>query len=363
MQATPIRFVFPFLISGLILGIAGGWVRLGFLDWYVPGTASEHGLLLVGGFMGTLICVEVVSARTHESWLVVPFLSGCSIPVLLVPGWSNFGHYMLLLASVGLVALHYQQTVRNPVASRVMGLVGSASWLLGNFMVVSTGFVAAAVPWWMAFLLFAILAQLLNAASAKPRTGPTVTMAYLFSAAFIAGVWLPFHGAGAWLMGLSVSGIACSLLWLQRRHAGDRFRDLCGYSHISLVTGFLWLFTNGLVLCFAGQHPWYYDLYIHSFFLGFVFSVVWAHAPIVLPKVLGLHGVPYHWSIWIVWVLFQGSLSGRVLSSLLGNSEWRTCYGVLNGWTILAMFAWLASLMVLRTTKSGVAVKPANSAS
>ncbi|HSI77137.1 MAG TPA: hypothetical protein VK957_14650, partial [Lunatimonas sp.] len=51
-------YIFPLVISGLLLGVAGGFVRVGYIEWNIPGTAAQHGLLMVGGFLGTLITLE-----------------------------------------------------------------------------------------------------------------------------------------------------------------------------------------------------------------------------------------------------------------------------------------------------------------
>jgi hypothetical protein len=55
---------------------------------------------------------------------------------------------------------------------------------------------------------------------------------------------------------------------------------LAGYAWLSLA-GVLWITSPGLP---AGLR---YDAEMHALFLGFVFSVVFAHAPIIWPSVLG----------------------------------------------------------------------------
>ena len=55
MKIIKPNYILPLVLLALLMGISGGWVRLGDLSWVVPGAAAQHGLLMVGGFLGTLI--------------------------------------------------------------------------------------------------------------------------------------------------------------------------------------------------------------------------------------------------------------------------------------------------------------------
>jgi hypothetical protein len=102
----------------------------------------------------------------------------------------------------------------------------------------------------------------------------------------------------------------------------------------------------GLVLCLMDSHPYYYDLFLHTFFLGFAFSMIWAHAPIILPTVFKRTQTAFYPVLWPFWTLFQISLIGRMLFSLLQYTDGRSWFGVLNGWTVLAMFAMMVGILV-----------------
>jgi hypothetical protein len=60
---------------------------------------------------------------------------------------------------------------------------------------------------------------------------------------------------------------------------------------VCLIAGYVWLAVGGILwLLFAqlfGAGP-RYDAMLHSIFLGFVFSMIFAHAPIILPTITGL---------------------------------------------------------------------------
>jgi hypothetical protein len=57
-----------------------------------------------------------------------------------------------------------------------------------------------------------------------------------------------------------------------------------------------------------------YDAALHAFFIGFVFSMVFGHAPVILPAVLRVR-YPYHPVLYAPLVLLHASLALRVLVS------------------------------------------------
>lgn len=59
-------YILPLVILGFLAGITGGWIRLGYLEWYSTGPAANHGILMVGGFLGTLIPVERALVWNHQ---------------------------------------------------------------------------------------------------------------------------------------------------------------------------------------------------------------------------------------------------------------------------------------------------------
>ncbi|HSI78399.1 MAG TPA: hypothetical protein VK957_21040 [Lunatimonas sp.] len=348
MKAFKPIYLFPLVTAGLILGIAGGFVRLGYMNWNISGTAAQHGLLMVGGFLGTLITLERAMVMKNRRWLFVAFLSGASIPVLLLPGWDTVGHYLLFLANIGLLTMTYLQSIRNPASYQYVISIGAASLLLGNFTVINTGFIPAGVPWWMGFLLFTIVGERLELSKFLPTPAYARALLYMLLGLFFLGMWLPFHATGTWIMGGSVIFIGVWLLRYDMANVAAKKDKLFKYVGVGLKVGYVWLILNGIVLCFFAFHPLFYDIYIHTFFLGFTFSMIWAHAPIILPMILGIQEKLYHPILWIGWTLFQLSLLGRILSSLLKLDDWRVLYGIFNGWNILGMFVLMGFILFIR---------------
>ena len=55
-----------------------------------------------------------------------------------------------------------------------------------------------------------------------------------------------------------------------------------------------------------------YDAVVHAVMLGFVMSMIMAHAPVILPAVLGVR-IPYHVALYVPVALLQLSLLVRVV--------------------------------------------------
>jgi hypothetical protein len=344
-------YLFPLAIASLIFGIVGGWVRLGYTEYHMAGTAANHGLLMVGGFLGTLISLERAMVMKHRAWLVVPLLSGLSIPVLLFLEWATLGESMLLASSMGLIAIMYLQSLRHPAIYQYLMSIGAVSWMLGNFMLLYTDFIPSAVPWWIGFILFTIVGERLELSKFLPTPKIAKNALVWLLVFFFIGMWLPFHGLGNWLMGASVIFISFWLLHYDMAKIAAKKANQFKYIGVGLRVGYLWLTVHGIILCFMETHAMHYDLYLHTFFLGFTFSMIWAHAPIILPMVLHIKHHPYHPVLWFSWGVFQLTLIGRIGFSILGINDLRLLFGIINGWSILLMFVLMATITFIKEVK------------
>ena len=65
-----------------------------------------------------------------------------------------------------------------------------------------------------------------------------------------------------------------------------------------------------------------YDALLHTLFLGFVFSMIFGHAPIIVPAVMPID-ITYHWRCYIPLVLLQASLIVRIFADLTLNQPLR----------------------------------------
>ena len=103
-----------------------------------------------------------------------------------------------------------------------------------------------------------------------------------------------------------------------------------------LALGFVWLgLGGGLNLAMGAQAvgPGY-DALLHAVFIGFVISMIFGHAPIIFPSILGAP-INFQPAFYIQLALLHVSLALRVVSDLLQWSAGRMWGGLLNEIAIL----------------------------
>jgi hypothetical protein len=81
-----------------------------------------------------------------------------------------------------------------------------------------------------------------------------------------------------------------------------------------------------------------YDAILHALFLGFVFSMIFGHAPVVFSEVLGVP-VSYQPQFYAHLVLLHLTLIMRVVGDLCGWLFVRQLGGLLNAFVLLLFLA------------------------
>jgi hypothetical protein len=148
------------------------------------------------------------------------------------------------------------------------------------------------------------------------------------------------------LAGVGLIGVA---VWLGRYDVARRtirLADPTRFIASALLAGYVWVAFAGMIwivegLEFGGTG---YDSGVHAIFLGFVMSMVFGHAMIVLPSLTGL-SFPWNPALWLPLALLHLSLVLRVIGDLGGNFAVRRWGGVLNA-ASLALFALVAVVTV-----------------
>src|SRR5699024_12301263 len=73
-----------------------------------------------------------------------------------------------------------------------------------------------------------------------------------------------------------------------------------------------------------------YDAALHAVFLGFTMSMIFAHAPVILPAI-ARRPLPYHRRFWIPLLLLHGSVAVRLwLGDAYGSEVLRQTGGTVN---------------------------------
>lgn len=344
MSAGRVRL--PLVALGMLALLAGLWAGLIRIGWAVPplqaALPSAHGPLMVSGFLGTVIGLERAVAVRHPIAYAVPLMSGLGGLGLVLGVPAPAAPLLMTMASAGLVAIFASALRSRPALfTGVMG-AGAIAWFVGNALWLSGVPIYGAVSWLGGFLVLTIVGERLEL-SRLARPGRLSRDIFLFAVTvYLAGFLLTLRAPqiGPRLEGLGMLGLA---LWLLRfdiaRHT-VRQTGLPGFIAVSLLSGYIWLGISGsLWILFGGSVAGpLYDATLHALFLGFVFAMIFAHAPIILPAVLG-GPVSYRANFYGPLALLNLSLIVRLSGDLGGSGEARRWGGLLGVVAILAFVA------------------------
>ena len=342
LRLIPLAFGAGSLVVGLWVGLA----RLGLaLPGGMPALAAFHGALMISGFLGTVISLERAVAIGRWWGYAAPSLSAIGAAALIV-GTPVFAGDAFLLAGMALTFISAIIVLRQPALFTVILTVAAACWVGGTLVWLEGAAAAYVAGWWLAFLVLTIAAERLELSRllSPPRSSQLTFI--LATALIIIGVvhgelasaTAPFYGIG--LLAVTV--------WLVRHDIARRTIRLSGQARFSaacLLAGYFWLGLSGLVLLVAppGAATFSYDAAIHAIAIGFVLSMIFGHAPIILPAVIGLR-VRYSAAAYAPLVLLHLSVLLRVAADLFDQVEIRTISGPV---TIIALAGYAATLMIV----------------
>ncbi|MCL4504565.1 MAG: hypothetical protein M1434_00655 [Chloroflexi bacterium] len=337
------RWRVPAMIGIAIILTAALWTALIRLGWDLPSvagaTAVQHGALMVSGFLGTLISLERAVALKRKWTYIAPAASAIGALLILAGLPALLGHSLIVVASFGLAAIFATIYRRHSSMDTAVMAIGSILWLAGNVLWWANLPIAQAVPWWAGFLVLTIAGERLELARVLRLTPLTKRLFAGSIVVFLAGLALSlfFFDAGVRVAG---AGLFLLAVWLIRydiaRHT-IRKSGLTRFIAACLLPGYVWMAGAGIVWIVYAPYflgGLYYDAMLHMIFLGFVFSMIFGHAPIILPSVLGVP-VVYRPAFYFHLILLHASLAVRVIGDLLLDPALRQWGGLLNVCAVL----------------------------
>lgn len=337
----------PFVALGLLALLAALWAGLVRIGWDLPPLLQTlpgaHGPLMVAGFVGTLISLERAVALGKRWTFAAPLLSGTGSLLLLLILPFPVGKLLIALGSAVLVAIFVVIVSRQRALFTFTMLAGAAMWLVGNLLWLLGWSIFQVVLWWAGYLILTVAGERLELGRMR-RLSQTIEAAFLgavvlFTVGLIVGGFDP--GLGTRLVGIALVGLA---LWLWVFDIARRTVQQSGLTRfiaVSLLAGYVWLGIGG-ILAVVFDRPFSanleYDALLHSLFLGFIMSMIFGHAPIILPAVLS-RALAFRPFFYAHLILLHLSLGLRVAGDLLSLSLVREWGGMLNVVAVLLFLA------------------------
>jgi hypothetical protein len=368
MRDLPPAARLPLLFFGMISLLAGVAAGLGRLGWEVPAPALSaagwHGALMIPAFFGTVIGLERAVAIGRLWAYAAPAAAGLGGLCLVAGAPVAAAQGLALLAATVMLAASVQVLRRLTAPFTVVLALGAGCWLAGNLAWLADASPLAAVPWWLAFLVLTIAGERLELTRFLPTPPVAQRLFIAIVALILLGAALSLGPADAGLR-LFAGGLLALAAWLLRydiARRNARQTGLTRYIALCLLSGYVWLALAGalgLAGALAPGHPWR-DAAIHALALGFVFAMVFGHAPIIFPAVARVK-IPYHPVFYLPLLALHASLLGRVGGDLAGDFATQRGSAAANAGALLLFIATVVASVVRgsRQTPSAGATGPA----
>lgn len=349
MRLLPRILIALISVVTLLGGLGAGLARLG---WTVhiasPDWTLIHGPLMICGFLGTLICLErAVALSSRYAWsLAVPGINAAGALALLLTGDSAAAKLLLILGSLGLLVIYGSLLKLHPLRYMVVMSIGALCWLLGNTLWLAGQPIYQVVHPWTAFLILTIVGERMELSRVRRLTPAIEFSLGLAVAIYLAGISITLVNlsTGTRVLGAGALLMAAWLLRYDIARRTIRGSGLSRYIAACLLAGYVWLGVGGAIALWKGAlyaGPDYSSM-LHAFLLGFVFSMIFGHAPIILPAVTGLR-LNYRPLFYLPLLLLHSTLIYRIYSQMVLDFEAMQWGGLLN---VIAVLLFLAISVV-----------------
>lgn len=339
----------PFLLSGfacLLAGVFAGLAKahLSLFSGIPVGWISHHALFWINGFFGTLIALERATAYRKAWAFLTPITAALGAFFLLFNLPVRIPILLFAATAAGLLWMYLETLPLARHFGHLLQTLGAGCWLSGLLLFILKPEHPFLFSFWMLFLVLTILGEREEALRLRP-VSPALRrlgrFSILFSLLSAFGGILGFSVFPIFSLTLMISSATYGWLELSlHRFARTPFAR---YQTTLLSAAYFWLTLAGLSGLFGpfevGSLLW--DFFLHAVFLGFVFSMVFAHAPLLFPA---LTGKPFLFSktLWVPVILFHGSLLFRASADIFGAPFLRSYGAAGNAGAILLFFVFFA---------------------
>lgn len=325
----------------LLAGLGAGLARLGWqTDTFSTSRLIAHGPLMISGFLGTLICLEraVALASRYPYAIFVPIVNAIGAFALVMFPHEIAGRLLLFAGSVGLLFMFAVMLRLHRSKDVMIMALGALCWMIGNALWLAGQPIYQAVHLWVAFLVLTIVGERLELSRIRRLTPISERLFIGAVTVYTSGVFITIFSL---VLGVRILGIGAVLLavWLLRYDIARRTIKQTGlprYIAACLLSGYVWLAFGGLMAIWKGAvyAGFDYSLILHAFLLGFVFSMIFGHMPIILPALTGLK-IAYTPLFYGHLILLHVTLIVRTLGNITHDITLRQWGGMFNVLTVL----------------------------
>src|SRR5690625_1665521 len=325
---TRTSFRLPFLVLGglgLLAGLDAALALLGLPHVLVGARLADvHGPLMVLGFVGTVIGLERSVALGRAWGYLAPALNGLGVRATVSVLPDAVGAGLILAGQLGGLFVYRSLYRRQPAAAVAVQVLGSLMAVAAATLWLGGVAVPALLPWLVGYLVLTIFGERLELArlgvlSPKDSVAAQVIAVLVVISAVVS---LLAPEAGFTLLGLSLLAAAG---WLAVKDVARRTVNATGlprFIAVCLLAGYVWMGVAGAIWSLGGQvEGRAYDAAAHALFLGFVISMIMAHAPVIMPAVLR-RPLPYHPAFIVPAVLLHLTLVFRLAVGDARDLEW-----------------------------------------
>jgi len=311
-----------------------------------PNMVVFHGVLMVSGFLGTVIVLERSTALGWGVGNIFALLSGLGALIVGI-GWNTeIGIVMVVIAGFGLISMYIFIISKEFTWHTFIMLLGSVLWFLGSIFWLRSYPFTFTANLWAGFLVLTVIGERIELSRIIQTSGSQRAIAGLLSTIFMIGLLINYLWVGIGVVTSALALVALSI-WLLKNDLARYTVSQAGlpkYMAICLISGFIWLIVGACASILYMKIPdhLYYDAYLHSIFLGFIFSMIFAHTPVIFPSLTGMQ-VGFYDRFYIHYLLLQGSLIIRLIGDFVADGLIREIGGSLNG---LAIVFFLISTIV-----------------
>jgi len=274
----------------LISAIVGGLLRAG-VATPVPSASAwpaqavlAHAFLMMSAFMGTVIGVERAVAVKHRAAFIGPMLSALA-GLAMLGAQPALAAWLAVAAALGFVIVNLVVVKRQPAAHTALLLVGALALLVANLLLALGSAAASVIPGWFSFLVLTIAAERLEMTRLMRRRRGAASALYICLAALLLGAaaFALSPAMGALVFGVALLGLAIWLMVFDIARRTIAASGLSRYMAACLLLGYAWLAIAGAAWMATGLGLPLRDVALHALGLGFIFSMMLGHAPVILP--------------------------------------------------------------------------------